>query len=122
HRRVALVIAADEIASVSAGIQQHLDPVLLVARDDHRLLAHAGKHEIPRPGDLALVSHEEPGTVEDPLHLLVIDVLVAEDLTAHGSAVEVDQFPHRAFCGNHATLPIEVLGPARAMNYDRLAA
>src|SRR5436190_2138561 len=63
-RRVALVVPAYPVAAVPAGVQQHLDPILLVARHDHRFLAHARQHVVARLRDLALEADEQPGARE----------------------------------------------------------
>jgi hypothetical protein len=38
---VALVVTADPHAAMAAGVQEHADALVLVAREDDRLLAHA---------------------------------------------------------------------------------
>src|SRR5712691_10244484 len=90
-RGVALIVSADLHPAVPAGVQDHVDPLPLIAGEDDRLLAHAGDEVVAGPGDLALVADEEPGAGEDALLLLREDFVVDEELAAHDSALHVDQ-------------------------------
>ncbi len=62
-----------------------------VAAQDHRLLAHARDEEIARIGDLAFMPDEQPGTGEDALLLLGIDVVIDENLAADLPRCEIDE-------------------------------
>src|SRR5438094_8136677 len=53
-----------------------------VAAQDHRFLAHARDKVVPRVLDLALMPDEEPYPREEPLQLLLIDLVVDKDLAA----------------------------------------
>ena len=85
------VIRADELtrraggrlaharAPVNAAVDEHAHRVVRVADHDHRLAAHPGREEVARAPDLALVSQDEPGAPEDPVHL---------ELEQHGIGVD----------------------------------
>jgi hypothetical protein len=91
HRGVALVVPADLHPSVPAGVEEHVDLLALIAREDDRLLAHARDEIVAGPGNLALVADEEPRAREDPLLLPRVDLVVDEELAADDSALEIDQ-------------------------------
>ena len=93
---VAVVVAADLHAAVAAGVEEGVDDVLPVARDDDLFLAHAGDDEVAGVGDLALVAEEEPRAGEYLLQLLLVDRLVDVDLAGDEPLVEVDQAAKRA--------------------------
>jgi hypothetical protein len=62
---IALIVAADLHAAVTAGIQEYMHLAAAVAAQDDRLLAHAGDHKIAGVRDLALVADKEPGAREE---------------------------------------------------------
>ena len=62
-------LPAQHRAAMPAAIDQHMEPALLVAADDHRLQADMRGLEVARLGQLALMRDEDPGLLEDALHL-----------------------------------------------------
>ncbi len=88
---VPLVVAADLHAAMPARVQEDVDPPRPIAAQDDRLLAHGGHEEVARPGDLALVTDEEPRAREDLVLLPAVDLLVHEDLPADDALVDVDE-------------------------------
>ena|SRR6516225_5844069 len=72
-----------------------------IAAEDHRLLAHARDEEIARIGNLAFVPDEQPGTGEDALLLLGIDVVVDEDLAAYLAGCKIDETGTITPCSVH---------------------
>ena len=67
-----------------------MDPALPVPAQDDRLLTHARDEVVARLRDLGFVPHEEPGSREDLLLLLGVDVRIDEDLAADFPALEID--------------------------------
>src|SRR5207248_2312323 len=88
---VALVVAADLHAAVAAGVQEHMNLLPAIASQDDRLLSHARHEVIPRPGDLALVSHKQPGAGEDLLLFLLVERLIDKDFTADATMFQLDE-------------------------------
>src|SRR6185369_4911564 len=84
-------VAADLHAAMPTGVEEHADAPGPVAAQDDRLLAHRRHEEVARPGDLALVADEEPDSCEDPLLLLVVELVVDEYLAADEAALDIDQ-------------------------------
>jgi hypothetical protein len=64
---------------VPAHVQQRVQPALAVAGQDDRVFPHVGVEEIVGRGHQALVPDHQPGAPEYPLHLVVVDGLLAED-------------------------------------------
>src|SRR5207247_9189369 len=62
-------LGAYDGAAMHAAVDQHAHRAVALARDDHRLAAHAGGEVIARRGDLAVVPEDQPGAAEDALHL-----------------------------------------------------
>src|SRR3989449_7747643 len=61
-------LGAHDGAAMHAAVDQHAHRAVALARDDHRLAAHAGGEVIARRGDLAVVPEDQPGAAEDALH------------------------------------------------------
>src|SRR5262249_31438973 len=64
-------------AAMHAAVQQHDHARVAGAREDDGLPAQSARDEIARARDLALVTHEHPAAVKDPLHLVVEDARVS---------------------------------------------
>jgi hypothetical protein len=109
---IALIVPTDFHATVPTSVQKSMDDLLAVTRQDDGLLTHGGHEVISRFGELALVADKEPGTGEDLLLLLLVDVLVDEDLTADTTAVQIDQLLHgTGRCGvHHGHSPLRSIG------------
>lgn len=86
-RAVALVVAAQLHSAVRTGVEQHVDLVLPVSRQDHLLRPHPGNEIVVGAGDQAFVPHEKPGPAEDLLLLLPVEIFVDEDLPCDHAAV-----------------------------------
>src|SRR3954447_9898483 len=89
--RVALVVAAHLHASMPARIEEHMDCISAVAAQDRRFLAHARNDVIARVRNLALVADEQPGTSENLLLLLGVDLVVDKDLATDLPRCEVNE-------------------------------
>jgi hypothetical protein len=87
---VTLFGPADGVAAVAAGIEEDLDAAVFVADDDDAVLADVVEEEVSRVGDLALVSHEEPGPGEDSLQFESVDRLIGENAARDRALVLVD--------------------------------
>src|SRR5215468_1158363 len=74
--RVTVGRRAHHGAAMHAAVQQHPHPRVAGAREDDGLPAQRARDEIARARDLALVTHEHPAAVKDPLHLVVEDTRV----------------------------------------------
>src|SRR5581483_2568764 len=74
----AALIAAHEVAAMTADVEQYVDVAFVIAADDDRLFANVGGAIVARGGDLALVRHVDPRLFEDPAHLLLEDGRVRE--------------------------------------------
>ena len=96
--RVALVVAAHLHAAVAAGVEEDVDLAFPVAAQDHRFLAHARDEEVAGVRDLALVADEQPGAGEQPLQLLLVDLLVDEDLAADLPRCQIDETAPVPYC------------------------
>jgi len=64
-------------AAVHAAVQEHDHALVAGAREDDGLPAQGARDEVARAWDLALVAHEHPAPMEDPLHLVVEDARIA---------------------------------------------
>ncbi len=96
------VIRADEVARISgigpadlraampAAVEEGADRHLPVAADEDRHMPHFSRNEVARLRDLGLVRQEDPGAVENPLHLQPAHVIADEDVPAHQTALNVD--------------------------------
>ena len=76
---VALLGAADRVATMSAGVEEALDAAVLLAHDEHVVAPDRRSKKSPAFGIWRLVAQELPRPAEDQLHLLLEDVRVAED-------------------------------------------
>jgi len=63
-----------------AGVQEDMHPAPGVAAENDRLVAHPGHKEIAGVGDLAFMADEQPGTREQLLQFLPVEVGGNEDL------------------------------------------
>jgi hypothetical protein len=90
-RCVALVVATHLHAPMPAGVQEDVNLLLSIPREDDRFLAHAGDEVVARLGNLALVPDEEPAVGEDLLLFLLVELLVDEELSADESLLHVDE-------------------------------
>ena len=122
-RRVAVVAAHHPVATVAAHVEEGVQPSLAVAGQDDGVLAHVGVEEVVGRGHQALVPDHEPGAPEDPLHLVVVDGLLAEDAARDFSGRGVDDGVLR--CRTHGALPEGDYRPALVLDpsypSDRLA-
>ena len=91
---VALVVAADLHAAVSARVEEDVDLVLAVAGEDDGLLAHARDEVVAGLADLVDEADEEPASGEDAFEFDVVEVGVDEDLAADEAALLVDVLLH----------------------------
>jgi len=60
-----------------AAVQEHDRALVAGAREDDGLPPQGARDEVARAWDLALVTHEHPAPMEDPLHLVVEDARIA---------------------------------------------
>ena len=88
---VARVGPAQPHAPVAALVEEGPDRAVLLAHDEHGILAHVGREEVARLGDHRVVGQEEPRPAEDPFQLEFVDLLVAVDERADGALLGVDQ-------------------------------
>src|SRR5262249_43333754 len=101
---VALVVAADHVAPVRAGVEKYVDLAVAAASDDDLLLAHARPDEIAGVRDLAFVPDEEPVASEDLVELLLINVRVAENGSADPTFFVVHQPLHVEVAACHQSV------------------
>src|SRR5687767_5612764 len=92
YEGVAIVVAADLHATMSAGVEEDMQLVLAVTDEDDFLFAHARDDEVAGVRDLGLVADEEPAAGEDLLQLLLVDRSVDVDLAADEALLQVDHF------------------------------
>src|SRR5919109_1019977 len=71
-----------------AGVEERLDGSVLLPDGQDVVSTDRRFEEVAGLRDLALVAEELPGTPEDQLHLLLEDVLVAEDATVDLTSLE----------------------------------
>jgi hypothetical protein len=89
---VALVVAADLLTAVAAGVQERADLLVsAIAHNDDFLGAHAADNEVTGVRNLTLVAEQQPAALEDLLHLLVEDVRVNICLPANRATFGVDE-------------------------------
>ena len=86
--------AADGVAAVAAGVDQHLRVAVVVADADDAVLTDKGHEEVAGVGDLRFVGHEIPGAGEDPLQFQFVDLLVGEDAPVYRPLFGVNQVQH----------------------------
>src|SRR5712692_7692523 len=89
--RVALVVAADLHAAMTAGVEEDTRLLRAIAAEDHRLFAHARHEIVARVRDLAFVANEQPSAGENAFELLLVDLVVDEDLAADLAGLHVHQ-------------------------------
>ena len=80
---------------------------LAVARQDDGVLTHVRVEEVVDLGHQALVPDHQPGAAEDPLHLLVVDGLVAEDAAVDLAGGGVDDGV--LLRGVHTAIPLNAI-------------
>lgn len=68
-----------------------MDLAFLIPDEDDGLLTHARDKIIARVRNLALVAYKEPGSSEDLLLLLLVDLMVDEDLSANFPMIQIDK-------------------------------
>ncbi len=73
-------------ALVRATVIQHVHAPVRRAHHQHILVAQARGVIVARPGHLAFMSHVDPGTPVDPLHLQIEDRGIGIDATVHAVA------------------------------------
>src|SRR6516162_4110836 len=77
-----------------------------VTAQDDRFLAHPRDEVIPRLRDLALMANKQPYPREQPLQLLLVDLLVDEDLAADLPRRHIDEPRAISFTRcSHGVLP-----------------
>ncbi len=76
--------------AMPATVQERMNRALAVADDDNGSMTHVSRNEIARLQNLGLVRQEDPGAVENPLHLQPAYVIADEDVPAHQPALNVD--------------------------------
>ena len=79
---------------MAAEIQKGMHLASSVTHHQHRIFAHICGKEITGVRDLALMTQKEPAAGENPLELLLIDVLFNEDAAIDQSVIVVDQTSH----------------------------
>ena len=102
---VALVVAADAVAPVPAGVQEHVYLPVAPTADDNRLLTHPPQEEVAGFRYLRFVADEQPRAVEHLLHLLVVDILVPEYLPTDRTVLGINAPLHLRRELNHDSLP-----------------
>ena len=88
---VALFRAADGVATVTAGVEEHLRLAAFVTDDDDAVFAHVGLEEIAWVGDLRFVAHEIPAAGEDPFQLKLVDRLVRQHAPVEQTRRRIEQ-------------------------------
>ena len=83
HPLVAAFKLADGRPSVRTGVDERAELACLIAHQEDRLAAHAGRKEIVGPGKLALMRQVDPTALEDMLHLQIEDARVPEYVPVH---------------------------------------
>src|SRR5207244_3686918 len=103
-------------AAVPTRIEEHVGLSRPVAAEDHRFLTHPRDEEVPGVRDLALMPDKEPGSGEDPLQLLAVDLVVDKDLAADPARRRVDETGPITLspCGRHRRSPVVAVTPAEA--------
>ena len=92
EQSVALVVAANLHAAVTAGIKKSPDLVIFpVAYDENFLGSHTGHNKVTRIRQLALVPDEQPAPLVDLLEFLLENICVDIQLSAYRTALGVDE-------------------------------
>ena len=76
---VTFVFAADQVAAVTAGVQQGADLAVLAMHQDQRPTGHRTRHEVAWVWEFRLVAREQPAMIENPRPLLLENVSVDKD-------------------------------------------
>src|SRR5271156_1919752 len=84
---VAGIRPTQPVAAVPADIEKRVDLAGTVAYHQNRVLAHIGREEIARLGDLALVAQEKPAAGKNPLLFLLVDLRLDKDAAAKEAVV-----------------------------------
>ena len=79
---------------MAAHVQERPHLPVPTSPEQHGILAHVGGEEVVGIGDLGLVSQEEPAASEDPLQLLLVDVLGDEHLAFQQPLFGINEFIH----------------------------
>src|SRR5437660_11475361 len=87
--RVALRGRAHHRPAVRAAVQKDRDAALAPSDHEHRLRAEGAGDEVAGPGNLALVAHEDPAAMKDPLHLVGEDPRIRVE--RHVNAIVLDE-------------------------------
>jgi hypothetical protein len=75
---------------MAAGIEEYMNPALVVAAQDDGLVTHTGDEKIARFGNLAVVADEQPGAGEEFLQFLAVNIRRGEDVAIDGARGEID--------------------------------
>jgi hypothetical protein len=65
---IALIVIADNGASMTAAIMQHIDLIVCMPDTDNQLAPHGSGKEIACFGDLTVVANIDPRSLEDASH------------------------------------------------------
>jgi hypothetical protein len=87
---VAVVVLTHFHATMAARIQEDMDLVFFVARENDRFSAHARGEKIARVGDLAFVPDKEPGPREHLVQFVLVDFPTRKNLAADLALSQVD--------------------------------
>lgn len=104
--RPASELPAQHRAAMPAAIDQHIQPALLIAADDHRLQADMRGLEVARLGQLALMRDKDPGLLEDALHLAREDGGIAVSARVDPEGVRPLEDERRALAGVEVAVAI----------------
>src|SRR5262245_14309650 len=102
---IAFIIATDLHTPVPTGVEEHVQLVLAIARQDDGLFPHARLEVIARFRHLALVADKEPDAGENAFLLLLVNSLVDKDLSADHPCVEIDPALYGVGLGRHSYTP-----------------
>ena len=96
---VAAVLPAHPRAAVGAGVVEAAHLAVVAALEDHRPARHVAAHVVAVVLDLGVVGHVEPGAVEDPLLLELVDLLRGHRLAQHLEPAALDVLDHEVVEG-----------------------
>ena len=111
-------------AAMRADVEVDVNFIAAIARDDHLVLAHVADDEVAGLGDLGLVTEQQPGLGEDPVHFELVELVIAHHPQRHLIGIALYEIVERRavvqrerrFLQHRPLLRINLLAPSYRLN------
>ena len=91
HGGVAVIGHTHTHAAVRTEVEQHIDLIAPIARDDHLILAHVAHDEVAGLGNFGFVRKQQPGAAKNALHFQLVDFAIGKHPHRDFAVGNIDQ-------------------------------